>query len=204
MDYINNTVEQAYSVETIRQAHQANQVQSYILFWGHQPSIDGSITKSALSQWWQSDFKVDGHTYTCMEQFMMAGKARVFGDSETLSEILACRDPERIKALGRKVRNFDRALWDKHKFTIVCYGNYCKFSQNAALKAYLLSTKDSIIAEASPYDCIWGIGMSADEAGADDPMRWKGQNLLGCALMQVRDTLLSKNRDSEAEHEAGN
>ena len=68
-------------------------------------------------------------------------------------------------------------------------GNWCKFSQNPGLREFLLSTGDSILVEASPYDSIWGIRLSADSPEAQDPMKWRGQNLLGFALMEVRDEL---------------
>ena len=90
---------------------------------------------------------------------MMAGKAELFDDQETREKILASRSPKQIKELGRRVKGFDQATWDKAKFSIVLNGNWCKFSQNMELKAFLLSTGDAILAEASPYDGIWGIRM---------------------------------------------
>lgn len=121
---------------------------------------------------------------------MMAGKAQLFGDEERRKEILACSDPKQIKALGRKVRGFDQVVWDKFKYAIVLNGNWCKFSQNRELREFLLSTGDSVLVEASPYDRIWGIQLSADTPEAQNPFRWRGENLLGFALMEVRDELL--------------
>ncbi len=119
----------------------------------------------------------------------MAGKAELFGDQEIRKQILACSNPKEIKALGRKVQGFDQEVWDRFKYAIVLNGNWCKFSQNRDLREFLLSTGDSILAEASPYDSIWGIRLSADSPEAQDPMKWRGQNLLGFALMEVRDEL---------------
>lgn len=127
--------------------------------------------------------------YLCMEQYMMAGKAELFSDQEIREQILKCSDPKQIKALGRKVRRFDQKVWDKFKYAIVLNGNWCKFSQNRNLREFLLSTGDSVLAEASPYDNIWGIRLSANSLEAQDPMKWRGQNLLGFALMEVRDEL---------------
>ena len=93
---------------------------------------------------------------------MMAGKAELFDDKETRGKILESRSPKQIKELGRRVKGFEHATWDKAKFSIVLNGNWCKFSQNMELKAFLLSTGDAILAEASPYDGIWGIRMQAD------------------------------------------
>ena len=147
------------------------------------------ITKSCLSQWWMEDFWAVANAYLCMEQYMMAGKAELFGDQEIRKQILACSNPKEIKALGRRVRGFDQEVRDRFKYAIVLNGNWCKFSQNRDLREFLLSTGDSILAEASPCDGIWGIRLSADSPEARDPMKWRGQNLLGFALMEVRDEL---------------
>lgn len=178
-----------YSVETVRKLHNAGKKLRYNMFWGHQPSSDGSITRSCFSQWWKSDFWAVPHMYCCMEQFMMAQKAELFGDEEIRKEIMQCSDPKQIKALGRKVRNFDETVWNKVKYSIVLNGNFMKFTQNAELREFLLSTGDDILVEASPYDAIWGIRMSANNENAENPMKWRGQNLLGFALMEVRDEI---------------
>lgn len=178
-----------YSLDWLKAAVSVGEKPEYEFFWGHQPSEDGIITKSCLSQWWKSEFWSVAHTYCCMEQFMMAAKAELFSDEEIREQILACGDPRTIKALGRKVRNFDGNLWDKVKYAIVLNGNFCKFSQKPALRAFLLSTGDRILVEASPYDRVWGIGMGQSNEKAKDPFAWRGQNLLGFALMEVRDEL---------------
>lgn len=178
-----------YTKQWLQQEVTEGRKQEFCLFWGHQPSKDGSITKSCLSQWWMEDFYTMVDSYLYMEQYMMAGKAQLFGDEERRKEILACSDPKQIKALGRKVRGFDQAVWDKFKYAIVLNGNWCKFSQNRELREFLLSTGDSVLVEASPYDRIWGIQLSADTPEAQNPFRWRGENLLGFALMEVRDEL---------------
>ena len=179
-----------YTKQWLQQEVTEGRKQEFCLFWGHQPSKDGSITKSSLSQWWMEDFYTMVDSYLYMEQYMMAGKAQLFGDEERRKEILACSDPKQIKALGRKVRGFDQVVWDKFKYAIVLNGNWCKFSQNRELREFLLSTGDSVLVEASPYDRIWGIQLSADTPEAQNPFRWRGENLLGFALMEVRDELL--------------
>ena len=178
-----------YTKQWLQQEVTEGRKQEFCLFWGHQPSKDGSITKRCLSQWWMEDFYTMVDSYLYMEQYMMAGKAQLFGDEERRKEILACSDPKQIKALGRKVRGFDQVVWDKFKYAIVLNGNWCKFSQNRELREFLLSTGDSVLVEASPYDRIWGIQLSADTPEAQNPFRWRGENLLGFALMEVRDEL---------------
>ncbi len=161
----------------------------YLHFWGATPDKNGRITKSCLSQWWMEDFQVDTITYCCMEQYMMAEKARLFGDKKIEEKILHCNVPGKIKALGRKVEGFEEDVWQACRYSIVLNGNYYKFSQNKRLWNFLNKTKDTILVEASPYDRIWGIGLAEDKKEAVQPEHWKGINLLGFALMEVREEL---------------
>lgn len=170
-------------------AQEAGTLPSILSFWGHTPSKDGSLTKSCFSQWWKSDFLTGGMDCCCMEQRMMAGKALTFQDLDTCKRIMAESDPKKIKALGRKVTPFDARVWDEVKHTLIVNGNYAKFTQNEELRRFLLSTGDSLLVEASPYDTIWGIGLGAENPEVQDPHRWRGQNLLGFALMEVRDEI---------------
>jgi ribA/ribD-fused uncharacterized protein len=71
----------------------------------------------------------------------------------------------------------------------VVEGNLHKFSQDENLKEFLLNTNERILVEASPMDKIWGIGLAADHPNIENPILWKGENLLGFALMEVRDEL---------------
>jgi ribA/ribD-fused uncharacterized protein len=158
----------------------------YLFFWGHQPSADGSITKSCFSQWFEAPFEKDGRSYPTAEHFMMAGKAELFGDSVMRDAILAADSPGKAKALGRKVQGFDEAKWLERRWDIVVEANMLKFGQNQDLREFLLATNDKVLVEASPFDKIWGIGMAVSHADALDPSKWKGLNLLGFALMEVR------------------
>ena len=150
------------------------------------------IGKTCFSQWYEIDFEVDGHKYNCAEQYMMAQKAWLFKDYEIFGKILDATDPKEIKALGREVKNFDPKVWSQHKFAIVVKGNFSKFGCNPELKEFLLSTGDKVLVEASPYDKIWGIGMKEGTPGIENPANWKGENLLGFALMEVREELRNK------------
>lgn len=162
----------------------------YIFFWGHQPRKDGRIGESCFSQWWVASFEVDGLRYPTAEHYMMAEKARLFGDTEVLAKILASSSAAEAKKLGRTIRNFDAVRWDSQCFEIVVTANYYKFSQNADLRDFLKTTGNRILVEASPVDTIWGIGLAKDDADAERPAAWRGKNLLGFALMEVRDRLL--------------
>lgn len=161
---------------------------SYLHFWGHTQKAE-AIDKSCLSQWFYAPFTLEQITYLTAEHYMMAQKARLFNDSARLAEILACRSPQEAKQFGRMVENFENSVWQQHCFDYVVQGNLGKFSQNPALYEFLLSTGEQILVEASPRDRIWGIGMGASNPEATNPKLWRGQNLLGFALMQVRAKL---------------
>ncbi|HRW09019.1 MAG TPA: NADAR family protein [Caldilineaceae bacterium] len=161
----------------------------YIFFWGHESTENSPNGKWCLSQWFAAPFVIDGITYPTAEHFMMAEKARLFGDEATLAQILAAPHPGVAKALGRQVRDFDEAVWAEQRFDIVVRGNLTKFSQNEALQSYLLTTNEKILVEASPTDTIWGIGLAEIDQRVHDPRQWRGSNLLGFALMQVRAEL---------------
>ena len=167
---------------------------NYLFFWGHKVSKDNNVTKSCFSQWWKSSFVVEDVVYKTAEHWMMAKKAELFGDDEILKKILESLTPADAKKLGRKVKNFDPSVWDTNCSTIVSEGNYHKFSQNIKLKEFLLSSGSLVLVEASPVDKIWGIGMAENDEHVKNPRLWKGQNLLGFALMQVRDRLLYEDK----------
>lgn len=161
---------------------------SYTFFWGHQEK-KGMVSKSCFSQWYEASFEIEGVEYKTAEHYMMAEKARLFEDNAIVEEILATEKPIKVKKLGRKISGFDEELWNKHRFDIVVAGNLAKFAQNKELLEFIVSTGDSVLVEASPVDNIWGIGMAQDHASASIPAEWKGLNLLGFALMEVRDIL---------------
>ena len=161
----------------------------FLFFWGHQPNEDGSISKTCFSQWWLSSFEVDNVTYKTAEHWMMAKKAELFKDHAVLEKILQAKSPAEAKKLGRQVMNYHENLWLAARFEIVKEGNNHKFSQNPELKTFLLNTKNRVLVEASPVDAIWGIGMAGDHKDVMNPEKWKGLNLLGFALMEVRDEL---------------
>ncbi|MEE1756905.1 NADAR family protein [Streptomyces sp. SP18CS02] len=161
----------------------------FLHFWGHTPKKEGTAGASCLSQWWPSPFTVDGVEYATAEHWMMAAKARLFGDAEAERLAVGAADPALAKKAGRLVRGFDEAIWKRERFAIVVRGSVHKFGQDPALRDYLLATGDRVLVEASPVDRIWGIGLAADDERAHDPTRWRGLNLLGFALMEARDQL---------------
>ncbi len=168
---------------------QENKQVEFLFFWGHQPSQDGSIIKTCMSQWWPSEFTENGILYKTAEHYMMAGKARLFNDMDVFEKIVKKESPKDVKDLGRQIQNFDPKIWDEHKYNIVRQGNLLKFSQDEKLRSFLIQTKDKVLVEASPVDAIWGIGLKDDHPDALNPAAWRGENLLGFALMEVRNLL---------------
>ncbi len=189
-----------YSLDWLK-AQIENEVHpDYLFFWGHTQKTAGIIDKSCLSQWWPSTFIVDGITYPTAEHWMMAKKALLFEDNKNFELILQTIKPSAVKQLGRAVTNFDPAIWEAKASELVVEGNTHKFSQSEILKEYLINTGEKIIVEASPVDFIWGIGLSIDNATTYNPFKWKGTNLLGFALMEVRDQLKKYTMEKQLKH----
>lgn len=142
-----------------------------------------------LSNWYASDFCYRGVKFSSMEQYMMYQKAIYFRDEVIASQILSTDDVARIKNLGRSVSNYNESHWNGIRQIVVYEGLVAKFSQNEELKDKLKATGVSILAECAVKDVIWGIGLSMKDPGRSDIGNWKGQNLLGYALMMVRERL---------------
>lgn len=158
-------------------------------FWSHRPEKDGSTGRGCFSQWWPSPVTVDGETWPSAEHWMMASKARLFGDDAGLAAVRAARSPGAAKAAGAAVRGFDEATWERERYGIVLTGTLAKFGRHPDLAGVLLRTGDQVIVEASPVDRVWGVGLAADHPDVARPSRWRGLNLLGFALMDARDAL---------------
>jgi hypothetical protein len=166
----------------------------YVLFHSHLPNKN---RLHYFSQWYPVKFtekisKSKFQIYDNTEQYMMAHKALLFDDIECYDKIMETSDPDKIKKLGRTIKNFDSNIWDEHKFNIVVNGNRLKFSQNPVLLKRLMQTGNKYIAEASPRDKIWGIGLSAVQALKVPRNKWPGENLLGSALMFIREEMASE------------
>lgn len=142
-----------------------------------------------LSNWYISKFKVDGIEFSSMEQYMMYNKAVLFEDKAAAERILKTDDCAEIKGIGREVKWYRDSVWAAKRYNIVRTGALEKFNQNSNLMDMLLSTGGSILAEAAVHDKIWGIGLSMTDKRSYDIDKWRGQNLLGKCLMDVREML---------------
>ena len=183
------TVSLPRSVEELRALTAAGGRVKSLFFWGHRPRPGGGPGPACLSQWWPAPFELDGARYATAEHYMMAGKARLFGDEAIAEQILAVENPGAVKALGRRIAGFDEDRWQAHRFDLVVRGNTAKFGQHANLRQFLLGTRSRVLVEASLVDRVWGIGLAADDPGAAQPAEWRGLNLLGLALMKARAQL---------------
>lgn len=165
----------------------------FMPFYGHTPS-GPDVDASCLSQWAVAPFVLDGQVYPTAEHFMMATKARLFGDDDALAQILASPGPREVKALGRQVRGYADGTWAAARFEAVVRGNVAKFGQHEGRRAFLLGTGERVLVEAAPRDTVWGVGLGRSNPAITDPSRWRGQNLLGFALMEVRSVLRTEAR----------
>lgn len=151
-----------------------------------------------LSNWYKSLFRIidlNGETlyFNCAEQYLMWQKAKLFGDEGGVAkEILdTLYSPKKYKALGRKVSGFDEEMWIENRVSIMEDALYYKFTQNKSLLTALINTSGFYLVEASPFDTIWGIGMSANDKDITQETKWRGKNLLGESLMKIRQKIIS-------------
>lgn len=147
--------------------------------------------------WYPAEFDYAGRHYLHSEQFMMYQKVMMFGQTALGDEIMHTDDPEQCKILGREFFDgFDAALWKKTRFVVVKRGIRAKFSQNPQMLETLLATGNAILAECSPRDKDWGILLSTSDPEVQDITKWRGENLLGQVLMEVREELREELRIS--------
>jgi len=142
-----------------------------------------------MSQWHLSPSIINNVTYRTAEHYMMAKKAECFNDEKSLKSILLIESPRAAKQIGREVLNYDDKIWCEQRYQIVVEGNIQKFTQNPILQNKLIKTGNKVIVEASPYDCIWGVGLEENDPLIHNPLNWRGQNFLGFALMEVRELI---------------
>lgn len=183
---------QRYDREAIKQRYNDGEPLQFVFFWGPGES---KLPKACFNQWHNAAFHHNNFLYANAEQAMMAEKAYMFKDFGTLQQILDCVSPRAVKALGRMVQNYNDTQWAAGRLQLVVDINYEKFSQNHDMRENLLATGQSILVEASPVDQVWGIGLVETNDWAKNPNLWRGTNLLGEALMIVREQLRQEEDD---------
>jgi ribA/ribD-fused uncharacterized protein len=180
---------QHYDIEWLKGKFDKGLTIKFIFFWGHTNKHKEDVGNFCFSQWYETPFIVENVTYKTAEHWMMAQKALLFKDEKTFDQIIKCDKPGEAKELGRQVQNFEEGAWNEKRFSIVKAGNIHKFNQHPKFATYLIDTGERVLVEASPVDTIWGIGLAKDSTHIQNPYKWRGQNLLGFALMEVRDIL---------------
>lgn len=189
-----------YSLEKLRQLWNEGDRFQFVYFWQNtkEDVSKEEYNSSCCNQWFPSNFvDENGRMYNCCEQYMMAQKAIVFGDDDTLQKILSEKNPSKIKKLGRIVKNYNQKIWNSKCQDIVFQGNLYKFTQNEKCRKFLLSVpKDAIFVEASPLDKKWGIRLSEQQPKAKNPLEWQGTNYLGFQITRVRDYIISHSSET--------
>jgi len=177
-------------VDELRQREVHGASFDLLFFLSHRPLPNGKIGTSCLSQWWAAPFEFDGDVYATAEHYVMVGKARLFGDEAIATHILKSTAPEEAIDLGREVRGFEQSVWVGARYDIVVAANRAKFTARPELGLYLTQhTGQKILVHANPSDQLWGIGLAPNDIRSRKPTEWRGKNLLGFALMEVRDEL---------------
>ena len=150
-----------------------------------------------FSNWYHAEFDYAGQHYVNSEQFMMYHKVLMFRKYELADQIIQTNDPAKCKKIaGQKFPEFDSELWEKTCVAIVKRGVKAKFLQNRDILKILLNTGNAILAECSPYDKKWGIGIDINDPQRLVIANWKGKNLLGRILMEVREELRQELQNS--------
>ena len=185
---------QHYDIQWLTDTFENGTAIDFLFFWGHTNKFNEAAGKFCFSQWYPAPFTVDGVEYKTAEHWMMAQKALLFDDEKSFDKIIASKTPAEAKKLGRLVLRFDEIVWNAKGFDIVKQGNIHKFNQHPAFAEYLLGTGEKVLVEASPVDTIWGIGLSMESEYIKNIYSWRGLNLLGFVLMEVRDFLKSFGR----------
>lgn len=147
---------------------------------------------SIYSNWYLADITIDDITYNCCEQYMMRKKAQLFGDFLTAAQVMETPMPREQKALGRQVKGFDPDVWGSVARDVVFRANMVKFTQHNELETALYETRHTLLVEASPYDTVWGIGLSEVDAIRVGVEHWRGTNWLGQILTEVRESIFGE------------
>lgn len=169
-------------VNDLIELEERGELPEFVLFWG------GKKPKGCLTQWYPSPFTLDGVAYPTAEHYMMAEKARLFGDTAAVDKILADPDPGRAKGPRPPCQGLRRA--DVGAGTLRHRGPGQPGVRRARrLRDFLFSTTGKVLVEASPHDTVWGIGFDEHQPKALRPSQWSGLNLLGFALMDAREAL---------------
>mmetsp|Transcript_11350 Transcript_11350/g.19836 ORF Transcript_11350/g.19836 Transcript_11350/m.19836 type:complete len:170 (-) Transcript_11350:129-638(-) len=140
----------------------------------HEPSavlvLEHTDNNGYLSNWARSTFELDGRVFTSAEQYIMWSKATLMGDQESAENIMGTQNPAQQKKLGRAVHPWKRKIWARHMEDVQLCAAMAKFGQNRELLgAWLVRTFPKRLAEASPSETVFGIGLAPSDPHAQEP-----------------------------------
>ena len=147
--------------------------------------------QSPFSNFHPAPFRIDGVEYCANEQYLFYKKANMFNDMKASNQIMATKDPYKIKKISKRIKNVDEAKWKEEAPKVMKQGLLAKFKQNPHLKHRLLATGQKKLIEGSKTDKFWGVGLSYDHPDVLNQEKWPqgATNVLGKLLEEVRDEL---------------
>jgi ribA/ribD-fused uncharacterized protein len=158
-----------------------------ILFAGSDESQGTYRDFSTMSN---HEIEIEGTKYPSVEHYYQAMKAIAFKDDETLKKIMKTKTSKAVKALGNKVKDFNEEKWNEQRFDAMYKAVRAKFVQHPELREKLVETGDKKIGYADARDMYWSIGTSMGLEKAKSPSKWRGQNVLGKILMELREEFI--------------
>lgn len=162
------------------------EVQEPVFFFAGNPALNET---KEFSNMFEAPIQVEGITFPTVEHYYQWAKAKQFGDAAAQAKLLKTASPKTAKTIGKKVVGFDEAQWDERKDSVMRVAVKAKLMQHPAILKKLMDTGTRLIGEADPRGKYWGIGTSSETSFAKNPERWKGKNVLGKILMELRTEL---------------
>jgi ribA/ribD-fused uncharacterized protein len=162
---------------------QGGELPEIVFFFSGNPALN---EYKEFSNMHEAPMQIGGITFPTVEHYYQWSKAKQFGAEEIATKILKTPSAKSVKALGQKVTPYDDEAWKGKRREVMMTALNAKFSQHPDILKKLNSTGTKTIAEANPRDKYWGIGTSAETSFAKNPSRWKGENMMGKLLEDVR------------------
>lgn len=147
---------------------------------------------STFSNFYLCPFTIQGFTYCTSEQFYQSEKAAYFGDCEKAQHIAAEARPSRCKKMAYEIKNFDTKAWQSVARQVMLRAVLAKFRQNTPARQKLLGTGDALLVYATPFGQYWATGLEISDNRHIEPEKWRGRNVLGSILIEVREILKSE------------
>ena len=154
-----------------------------------------------LSNHCPAPIKINDKEYNCTEQMFLSEKCYAYGHQRSGDLIRTMTDPAMMVQEAKVCQGYNDN-WDKDMYDIMLTAQLAKYTQNQIHRDFLIATGDRRLVEGSPYDSVWGVGVAFTDPKIDDMKNWKGDNLLGEALMATRRLLLPRSPIARKPHSA--